>query len=289
MISTNLDGIKRLDAFKFDMIPLSTPQEEAMGAVDFDQSPMKQEAPIVPITEINRVYCMDCLEGMKRLPSNFADLCVTDPPYEVDYMVKIGMLRRMDHGTEKHVIESVDATNNGIDWDSWAGELWRIMKDDSHLYIFWAERQSHKLIPILEKVGFKFCQYLIWVKNRPTMDATWGHKYAYQHELCGFFQKGWKKLNRENSLFSVLRYNIMGDQANYKHPTQKPEKIIREFIINSSKQGDLVFDPFMGSGTTAACAKQLGRNFIGFEISQHYCDVVIAERLKQAPMEEWFL
>lgn len=271
-----------------------TPMQSSTNAKTDDLMPPSPDIlPILdPINEINKVYCMDCVSGMKRMPSNFIDCTITDPPYEVNYMAKIKMMRDMDHGTHKHdehgfTVDS-DEHNETIDWEAWAKELYRIMKDDTHLYVFWAEKQSHKLVPILEKVGFKFCQYLVWVKNRPSMDATWGHKYAYQHELCGFFQKGWRKLNRENSLRTVLRYNIMGDQQNYKHPTQKPVKIIREFVTNSTNQGDLVFDGFMGSGTTAVASKQLKRNFMGFEITPHYANVVIKERLEQEQMERWF-
>jgi site-specific DNA-methyltransferase (adenine-specific) len=250
------------------------------------------DMPLDPINEINKVYCMDCVSGMKRMPSDFIDCCITDPPYEVNYMAKLEMLRDMDRGTHKHdehghMVDSDGHNATYIDWEGWARELYRIMKKDTHLYVFWAERQSHKLIPILEKNGFKFCQYLVWVKNRPTMDASFGHRYMYEHELIGFFQKGWKKLNREESLRTCLRYKVE-DQNNYKHPTQKPIKLIRHLVTNSSNQGDLIFDGFGGSGSSFVAAKQLNRNFIGFEITPYYANVVTKERLEQEQMERWF-
>lgn len=231
--------------------------------------------------KINKVYCMDCLDGMKQIDDASVDLIITDPPYDVDYMKKVAELKRRDHGTVKHITASVDTTNNQLDFHAIIKEMYRILKPNTHLYCFFAEKQSHIIIPIFEEAGFKFVQYLIWVKNRCTPDLTYGHKYMYQHELCGFFQKGWSKIRSQHKNTTVIEYAIRGEQLNYLYPTQKPLPIIRRFVENSSDEGMLVCDPFMGSGTTALACKQFKRNFIGFEIAQNYVDI-INNRLKQS-------
>ena len=229
---------------------------------------------------------MDCLKGMRLLPDKSVDLVITDPPYDVNYMDKVRELRKRDHGIVKHNVNSVD-DNSFTEWNELAVELFRVLKKDTHCYVWFAEKQAIWFIPMMMDAGFKFIQYLIWNKNRVTPDLTYGHKYLYRHELCGFFQKGWKRLNFVTKIPTVIDYAILGEQQRYVHPTQKPCRIFEKFIKNSSNEGDLVLDPFLGSGTTAVAAKQLKRDYLGFELSQKYVDVA-EERLKQGQLHDWF-
>lgn len=230
--------------------------------------------------ELNKIYNIDVLEGLKLLDNESIDCVITDPPYDVNYMAKINALREKDHGTNKHKINSVDAENNNLDFEAIINELFRVLKKNTHLYCFFSEKQSHKIIPLFEKAGFKFVQYLIWVKNRSTPDLTYGHKYMYKHELCGFFQKGWSKLRRQSGQSTVIEHAILGEQLKYLHPTQKPLPVIKRFIENSTDENQVVLDCFMGSGTTAVGCKQLNRQFIGFEIAPEYVEIA-NNRLQQ--------
>lgn len=127
----------------------------------------------------------------------------------------------------------------------------------------------------MKKAGFKFRNVLIWVKNNSTLDLSMGYKYMYKHEICLFFNKGSKKLNS----FSDTIFNEITN-FKIKHPCQKPTSILREFIYNSSDINDVVFDPYMGSGSTAIAAKECERRYIGFELNETFCELC-RKRLKQ--------
>ena len=155
--------------------------------------------------------------------------------------------------------------------------------------MFCAEKQTINIVLLFQEKVFKFCQLLIWDKKRKSIDSTYGHKYMYAHEICMFFQKGWSKLRLWKGYSTMFRFNPSseGTQRNYKHPTEKPLKIIRDFIKNSSDENHIVLDTFMGSGTTAVACKQLNRNFIGFEIAPEYVKIG-NDRLNQVNLMEWF-
>ncbi len=136
--------------------------------------------------EKNKIYNMDCIEGMKQMEDQSVNLIIIDPPYEVDYMGKQEMMRNFDHGTKKHSIQSVDSAEVNINWKQLCWQLRRVLKVDSHCYIWVSEALLFKLKPLMEDMGFKFVQFLIWTKGRVTLDGTFGHKYMYQHELIAF-------------------------------------------------------------------------------------------------------
>jgi len=229
--------------------------------------------------DLDNIYCIDCFKGFKALNEGSVDLIITDPPYEVNYMAKQQQMREFDHGTLKHNVESVDC-GQCIDFGELANQFFRILKNNSHCYIWCSEKQMIKIVPLFEAAGFRFMQQLIWVKNRGTLDATFGGKYCYCHEIILFFSKGWKKLNMRNGRKTVFIHNIYGsEQGSYIHPTQKPISILSKLVINSSLKGDVVFDPFSGSGNHLIAAKRLGRKFIGFELSKQYYDVIVARLL----------
>ena len=239
--------------------------------------------------ETNKIHNMDCIEGMNQMEERSVDLIITDPPYDVNYMGKVAALKDMGKGTKKHTIDSVDGKFPNIDWKAMCWRMRRALKMDSHLYMFLSETLLFKLYPIMNDMAFKFQQLLIWAKNRPTFDMTYGLRYKYKHEIIAFYTIGNKKLIKRKRQYTLFNHDIMGDQRHYIHPTQKPIEIIRELILNSTKEGDLVMDPFMGSGTTAMACKELNRNFIGFEISPEYCRIS-NERLNQEKLSgnKWF-
>ena len=229
--------------------------------------------------DINKIYNMDCMDGLKELKDNSIDLIITDPPYEVNYMEKIKSINEAGRGTDKHITQSVDC-GQAIDFNFLAASFYRLLKDNRDLYMFCTEKQISKIVPIFEKQGFKFCQLLVWIKPSSHIDATFGNKYMYQHELLLYFKKGWQKLNCSSNRSSVFIEKSSNDRANYVHPTQKPTFILNKLILNSSKEWQVVLDPFAGSGNILLAARNNLRKYIGFEISEHYFNV-INDRLMQ--------
>jgi site-specific DNA-methyltransferase (adenine-specific) len=222
--------------------------------------------------ELNKIYCMDCLEGLKKLPDKSVDLVVTDPPYGINYKSNAGKTNKFD------VIQGDD----GIDLEPIIKEIFRVMKDNTCLYCFCRyDIYSNFFLIISKYFNVKNC--LIWEKSKALGglgDIT--SSYINNFELIIFAHKGRRILwdggfNRE---FGLIKDDSINKPTSLVHPTQKPIPILRGFINNCSNKEDIVLDPFMGSGTTAVACKQLGRNFIGFEISPEYCEIA-NKRLQQ--------
>ena len=219
--------------------------------------------------ELNKIYNMGCLFGLKQLPDKCVDLVVTDPPYDIKTRGG-GMYKHHKKG----YIRELDKMSNGIDRMVLSG-LCRVMKK-INIYMFCSQKQ---ILPLLDYFVIKRgCHYniLTWHKTNPVPACS--NKYLNDTEFILFFREKGVKIYGEyetKKTYYVTPLNVE-DKRRYRHPTVKPLVIIRNLIINSSMEGDLVLDPFMGSGTTAAAAKELGRNYIGFEIVQDY--VRIANR-----------
>lgn len=214
---------------------------------------------------INEVVQGDCLEGMKLLPDKCIDLIVTDPPY--------GMQYQSSWRTDKFDFIALD---NNLEWvDGLLQQAFRVLKEDSHIYLFCNEYSIAALRKGLIEKGFKTKRMLVWVKNNHTsgdLEGDFGNKTEY----ILFAHKGRKELNGNRDT-NVLLFDRVSD---LKHPTQKPEDLMSYLISKSSQRGDLALDPFMGSWTTARACKDLGRNFIGFELEEKYCRVG-EKRLRQ--------
>jgi len=224
--------------------------------------------------EINKIYNMDCLEGLKQLEDKSVDLIVTDPPY--------GMNFQSSHRKEKHIKIKND---NNLEWlDDLFFQLNRILKDNSLCYCFCSFHNIEKfMINIKKYINIK--NILIWVKNNTSMGDLAGD-YAPKYEFIIFISKGRKILNGKRDS-NILKFS---KTKNEHHPTEKPLNLIKYLISKSSKEGDIVLDCFMGSGTTAVACKELGRNYIGFELEKKYCDIAEA-RLKEVnnkKLKEWF-
>jgi len=218
-----------------------------------------------PDDYINKVICGDCLEVMKGIPDGAVDLVVTDPPYGMGYVSSRRKLK-FNH------IEN----DNNLDWvESFTPIIFKILKENSHSYIFCNDYSHGELRQAHKDYGFQVKRTLIWEKNNHTSGDLEGD-YANKTEFILFCHKGRKLLNG-NRECNVLKFDRV---ATLTHPTEKPLSLISKLIVNSSNPGDLILDPFLGSGTTAVAAKQLGRKFIGIEIDPGYCRIA-EDRLRQ--------
>ena len=224
-----------------------------------------------PEDYINKVINGDCLKVMKGMPDKSVDLVLTDPPY--------GM-------------------NKG-DWDKKAfygigKECFRIMKDDSAIYMFCGDNSYIEARQEIEKY-FNFKRTIIWEKE----NVYGGGDYLLAHEYILYAKKGnpifnnigrkatsqqlkseGKEIAKEISVWKVKGFNNTCSEIGFGHPTQKPLQIMSKIILNSSNENDLILDPFLGSGTTCVAAKHLKRNYIGIEISEKYC-AISRQRLRQ--------
>lgn len=245
--------------------------------------------------EINKIYNENCLDTMSKIPNNFIDLTVTSPPYD-DLRVYNGY---------------------SFDFESVAKELFRITKDNG--VVVWIvgdatvkggeSGSSFKQALFFMDCGFKLHDTMIYEKNSSSFPArSTSNRYTQIFEYMFIFSKGKIENNRlicdkknkwagfkdfsgkiKNPVpdFSP-RNNIWKYTTSFngvKHPAPFPEQLANDHIISWSNENDLVYDPFMGSGTTAKMALINKRSYIGSEISKDYCDI-INERIKETNKQQ---
>lgn len=213
--------------------------------------------------EINKIYNEDCLEGIQKIASASIDTIITDPPYF------IGMTHNGKKGDYNDLIIMKPF------FDSLFSEFSRVIKENGKVYIFCDWRTYAFYYPLLLK-HISVRNMLVWDKISGP-----GSSYAFTHELILFAEKNTPCMKGSN-IFRIPGFSAGAKKTNGEmlHPTQKPVEVIEKLITDSTKEGDLVLDCFMGSGTPAVAAKKLNRNFIGFEIQEKY--ITISEnRLKQ--------
>ena len=219
--------------------------------------------------EINRIYNQDCLEGMKKLSESSVDLIVTDPPYLVNY--KTGRRKDKTHRFNDVILND---DNEQLITD-YVKECYRILKDDTAMYLFCSSNKVDFFKRELEKL-FSIKNMIIWVKNNHTagdLESAFGRKY----EIVFLVNKGQRKFNGERLTDIWVFPKVSSDGQ--LHQNQKPIELIKRCIVKHSNVGDVVFDGFMGSGTTAAAALDTNRNYIGFELDEYYFNVA-EKRLK---------
>ena len=211
-----------------------------------------------------KLYNDDCLNVLKDIGDNSIDLVVTDPPYEVITGGRNGGVKGKPSGilTEnKQLMKSIPKA------DLWLSECFRVMKDGTHIYIMTNTLNLTNYLNIINDVGFKLHNLLVWNKNNTTPNR-W---YMKNCEYVIFARKGFAKSINNPSSQTVHNFdNIIG---NKQHPTEKPVELMKLYVGNSSQVGDTVLDPFMGSGSTGVACKELGRNFIGVELDKQYFDI----------------
>ncbi len=216
-------------------------------------------------TENGILYCEDCLEVMREFPAQTIDLIVTDPPYGV--------------GSDES--NGIDYTDTYFNVGIFNDLSFKLLKNNTRMYIFIAQKTLLKTIEGLS--NFNLHQILIWHKPNFVGGGKRTFDFTNSYEFILLFHKG-KPQPLDNprrisknylSNSDVLRYTQ--PQSNFKidkrvHIHQKPLRLIEHLIIASSAEGDIILDPFMGSGTTALACERLNRRWIGIEINIEYCE-----------------
>ncbi len=212
----------------------------------------------------------DAIEIMKHYKDESFDLLVTDPPYKVISGgnkckdAPKGMLSKNDGKIFKY---------NNIKASDWLKEAYRLLKPDSHAYVFTNFLNLQEIMTEMQKAGFKLHNLLIWMKN----NATPNRWYMKNCEYIVLGRKGKAKSINDCGSMTVHQFdNILGNKM---HETEKPVELIKQYILNSSSENDWVLDPFAGSGSTADAALKTGRRFLTMEIDDKYVGN-IHERLK---------
>ncbi len=252
---------------------------------------VRLDRPVTPASLIGRTVCQDLFDALPHLPSGFVDLLIVDPPYNLDKSFNSSTFKRR---SEQHY----------SDWiDSWLEPLSRVLKPSASLYICCDWRCSSAV----QQVGGRYFN----VRNRITWEREKGRGALRNWKSCSediwFFTvssdytfnvdavklkrrviapytsadgkpKDWDKtdnggfrLTHPSNLWTDISVPFWSMPENTDHPTQKPEKLIAKLILASSDPGDVILDPFLGSGTSSVVAKKLGRSYVGIEIDEVYC------------------
>ena len=232
----------------------------------------------------NNIYHGDAYELIKQLPDNSVDLIITDPPYEYvngggggcfgikkkGYHKEYLKVSKNHNSINKRKLSSryeISHLTTGLDY-SILDDFVRIMKK-INIYIFCTK---HMIQDLMNYFINKDCNFdvLVWCKTNPL--PTSNNTYHNDTEYILFFRdKGVKVFGDYTTKFKYYLSSInIDDKKNFSHPTIKPLDLVKRYILNSSSENDVVLDPFLGSGTTAVAAKELGRRYIGFEIDKDY-------------------
>ena len=235
--------------------------------------------------ENTKLYCGDCLDIMANIPSGSIDLIVTDPPYRVTARGSAGNSGGM---LQKEINKKGKVfQHNNIDVKDYAPEFYRVLKEGTHCYVMTNHKNLIDMLNVFTDCGFHFVKSLICDKGNKIM----GTFYMSQFEYILFFRKG-KAKNINNCgtsyIISVPNKKTKGLDGSSIHDTEKPVRLMEILIENSSKEGDLVLDPFMGSGTTGIACVNMDRKFIGIELDEQYFKIAenrINEAIKNKESE----
>ncbi len=211
-----------------------------------------------------RIYNEDALKILEDKSFHaIADCVVTDPPYPLTS----GGSRT---GTLGGVLSKENYSNNGkivdceINWNQIATIAHTLLKNDTHCYLMSNNRNIKDMWQAAEDAGLYFHNLLVWIKHNTTPNKF----YMKNAEFTGFFKKGKAKtINIKGSQSAIKVLN----NKQTSHPTEKPVDLMKVYILNSTNEGDLVVDPFCGTGSTAIACLETNRRFIGFEKDpKHY-------------------
>ena len=236
----------------------------------------------------NTIYCMDCLDGLSRLPHDSVDLVFADPPYNIG----------IDYGNGN---TSLDRHEAYYDWCSeWFKAVKRILKPGGAFYVMHYPEHCARWFPHLLALRFTFQRWITW--HYPTNVGQSVDNWTRSQRSILYLTKGGRpkafngladpqpyrnptdKRIQENLKsrpgvvpYDVWEYNLVKNVSKEKHlggpPNQLPEALLRRIILTSSNEGDLVVDPFLGSGTTAYVANRLSRKYIAFDLNPDYIKV----------------
>lgn len=232
----------------------------------------------------------DCVAHMRALPAKTIDCIFADPPYNMQLG---GELLRTDGSRVDGVDDAWDRFESVAAYDAfskeWLGEARRILADDGTIWVIGSYHCIYRLGYILQELGFWILNDIHWIKTNPmpnfagrrfqnaTETMLWASKsrkarYTFNHHLMKGLNDGLQMRNTWEIPICSGRERLVDDDGRKLHSTQKPEALLFRVLSASTNPGDLVLDPFFGTGTTGAVARRLGRHFIGIEREPRYAE-----------------
>src|SRR5437867_8726223 len=243
----------------------------------------------------------DCRDILSHLPEKSVDLIFADPPYHLQLR---GELLRPNLTLVDAVDDEWDQFGSFADYDNftreWLSACRRVLKDTGTIWVIGSYHNIYRVGSILQDLGYWILNDVVWVKTNP-MPNFRGVRFTNAHETLLWCKKSqdqkkytfnyhaMKGMNEDKQMRSdweialctgVERISVNGEKL---HTTQKPEALLYRVILSSSNPGDVVLDPFFGSGTTGAVAKRLKRNYIGIELEPAYIEVA-RKRIDNLPL-----
>ncbi len=241
-------------------------------------------------TILNTIINDDCVKAMNEMEENSVDLIFADPPYNL----QLGeALTRPDNSAVSGVYEDWDSFNSLKEYDNytrkWMLAARRVLKEDGTIWVIGSYHNIFRVGYILQDLGFWILNDIIWNKTNP-MPNFKGTRFTNAHETLiwaakspkskyTFNYEAMKAMNDDVQMRSDWQVPLCTGKERLKdnngeklHPTQKPEALLYRVLMSSSNVGDVVLDPFFGTGTTGAVAKKIGRNFIGIERDRAYVE-----------------
>lgn len=245
--------------------------------------------------DINKVYLMDVIDFLKKLPNESIDSFVIDPPYYIENLkedMKDQTLRKLS----KNNIFCASWDSNFEDLEFYKHFMYKILKlmkrtlkAKGQVYMFFSYHHLDWAIRMIKDLGYRYYKPLIWYK--PDTMGVFPNQYGCNYEVILWFRNDKKGGDVKLNIGCGQRDVFMKNSTNNKyrkecdyHPTPKPKEIIKALIKNCSDEGDLIADCFMGSGTTAIASKECNRNFIGCELNEDYLKT-IHKRLSQETLD----
>jgi len=262
---------------------------------------IKIEKPVSVLDIENKTINQDTFQVLDFLPNNFVDLVFVDPPYNLNKTFNLTTFKAME--SEKYE-----------EWlDSWVKKIIRLLKPNASIYICGDWKSSGAIFNVAKKyfqiqnritferekgrgakLNWKNCSEDIWF-------CTLSNKYIFDVDVVKIKRKvlapykdesgnpkDWKKTENGNyrithpsNIWTDITIPFWSMPEKTDHPTQKPEKLVAKIILASSRPNDMVFDPFLGSGTTSVVAKKLGRKYVGIDVDELYC-CLAEKRLEMA-------
>jgi modification methylase len=244
---------------------------------------------------VHHVIVGDCVAEMSKMPAGCVDLVFADPPYNLQLK---GELKRPDESRVDAVDDDWDKFSSFAAYDdltrAWLLACRRVMKPTATLWVIGSYHNIFRVGSIMQDLGFWLLNDIVWRKSNP-MPNFRGRRFTNAHETMiwaardenakgyTFNYESLKAANedvqaRSDWLIPLCTGDerLKGEDGKKVHPTQKPENLLARVLLSSSKPGDLVIDPFNGTGTTGAVAKRLGRSYIGFERDSGYAEAARA-------------
>jgi site-specific DNA-methyltransferase (adenine-specific) len=217
---------------------------------------------------MNKIILGDSLELMKELPDNSVDLLLTDPPYELDLNGGIGSKIQSIEKLYDSDLQNISSISKGFDYEAYFSEWKRVLKK-FNAFIFCSNSQISKLMSIGESMGC-ITTLLVWHKTNtpPFSNGVWRSNLEF---IVHIREKGatFKGTAKEKSKI----YTSPTERSKYGHPTEKPLDLVKRLLKIGANKGDVVLDPFSGSGTTVNACIDLGMKYIAYEIDEKFYNI----------------